>query len=180
MPGQGRYWQGDRPEIVGFCRYLGVIAPLNSIDLEYKLMTDTSVALLVDGDNISSDLAGKILRRTSSLGTLRVKRVYCRAGGLTNWASAPSFRRIFAGDMQNGADMLLSIDAMELALRDRYRTFAIASSDRDFSHIAHTLQEIGCSVIGLGEEKTPREFRKACVDFIELSPRQTNLATAAE
>ena len=143
-------------------------------------MTFSSVALLVDGDNISSDLAGKLLRRTQDLGTFRVKRVYCGTGALTNWASAPSFHRVFAGEKENGADMLLSIHAMQFALQDKVETFAIASSDRDFSHIAIALQELGCSVVGLGEAKAPRDFRLACSNFIELEPPASRLATAAE
>ena len=139
-----------------------------------------SVALLVDGDNISADFAGKILRKTEHLGTPKIKRVYCRGHGLTNWSTATSFRRIFAGDMENGADMLLSIHAMQLALRDKIQTFAIVSSDRDFSHIAFALQELGCAVTGLGEGKAPVDFRRACEDFICLEPPNTRMATAAE
>lgn len=141
-------------------------------------MTYSSVALLVDGDNISSQLAGQILRRTADLGPHQIRRVYCNSYSLGSWSSASSFRKILSGSGKNGSDLVLSIEAMTFALRDNVPAFAIASSDRDFSHLAHALREMGHHVVGLGEEKAPLEFHRACTDFIEL--RRPAAKVAAE
>lgn len=74
-------------------------------------------------------------------------------------------RLIHAGAGKNAADVLLSIDAMELALRDGVEGFVIASSDGDFAHIANRLREGGRAVVGVGEGKTPPCFRAACTVF---------------
>ena len=42
------------------------------------------------------------------------------------------------------------------------------SSDSDFTKLAIRLRESGCTVIGMGESKTPVPFRKACDIFTEL------------
>lgn len=131
-------------------------------------MSHPSVALLVDGDNVSPALAGQILRKTKDLGSLRIRRVYGTAHTIVAWAGCESFKPVVAGGAKNGTDILLSIEAMMFALRDGIETFAVVSSDRDFSHIAHALRELGHHVEGLGEEQAPTEFRRACSHFTQL------------
>jgi len=131
--------------------------------------TFDTVALLIDGDNVPAMYAGQILRRAGELGPLTVRRAYGNAKGIGGWDQAPSFRVMHAGQGKNGADILLAIDAMELALREHVEAFVITTSDRDFSHLAHRLRELGRHVLGLGEEqKAPNHFRKACTGYIDL------------
>jgi len=133
-------------------------------------MTQTiSVALLVDGDNVPSVLAGQILRKTKDLGDLRLRLAFCNAQSLADWSSAPSFRTVHTGGGKNASDILLSIHAMEYAFRDGIDVFAIVSSDGDLSHIAHRLRELGHVVVGLGERKAPAVFRHACSRFVEIT-----------
>ena len=142
----------------------------------FQMMAFSSVALLVDGDNISSTLAGKILRKAERLGPTHIRRVYGSQNAVINWSNAPSFRSIHVDSGKNGADILLSIEAMRFALRDKIEAFAIASSDRDFSHVAHALREMGHHVLGLGDEnKAPDSFLKACSEYEKLS-----MATGSE
>ena len=132
-------------------------------------MEFSSVALLVDGDNLSSKLAGKLLRKAEKLGPTRIRRVYGKQDAMTDWAKAPSFRSIQVDPGKNGADILLSIQAMKFALRDNIEAFAIASSDRDFSHVAHELRESGYYVFGMVVDgKAPENFTKACSSFEKL------------
>ncbi|NNL73192.1 MAG: NYN domain-containing protein [Silicimonas sp.] len=132
-------------------------------------MAYSSVALLIDGDNISSDFAGQIMRRSSDLGPSTVRRVYCNAATKTGWDVASSFRIVHSGAAKNASDIILSIEAVELALVRGIEAFVIATSDQDLSHIAHFLREQGKHVLGLGEEKAPSSFRFACSKFDELN-----------
>lgn len=138
----------------------------------------SSVAILVDGDNISSALAGQILRKTSDLGTQRMRLAYCNTHSITGWESAPSFRAIHAGSRKNGADFQLSIDAMKFALKDGVQTFVIASSDGDLVHIAHALRELGRHVVGLGNENAKKSLGRACSTFIVIAPPEAKVATS--
>lgn len=130
-----------------------------------------TVAVLVDGDNLSARYAGQIARRARALGTVTVRRVYLDAQKTSDWQGGPQgFRLMHAGTGKNASDLLLALDAMELALREGVNRFVIASSDRDFSHLALRLREYGRQVTGIGETKTPQIFRDACETFLTLSP----------
>lgn len=127
-----------------------------------------SLAVLVDGYNISADLAGRIIGHSAGFGALRVKRVYGNAAMLPKWDAAPGFRVIHAGAGKNATDLLLCVQAMALVQERVVDGLVIVSSDRDFTHLATHLTERGVTVIGMGEEKAPAAFRKACTQFVQL------------
>ncbi|MGL5011896.1 MAG: NYN domain-containing protein [Paracoccaceae bacterium] len=130
----------------------------------------TRVAVLVDGDNISGKHAAEIARIAGQKGTAQFRRVYLDAQRASDWHDATGFRLVHAGAGKNASDILLSIDAVGLALRDGIDNFVIATSDRDFSHIALRLQEYGATVSGIGEAKAPAAFRHACQTFVQIGP----------
>ena len=111
-----------------------------------------SVALLVDGDNFDKAHAETITKEARKLGNLTVRRVYCNARGQHKWDNDPNFRTIHAGSGKNASDLLLAIDAIELALVDNVEAFVLASSDADFSHLAFRLRELGKFVRWCGED----------------------------
>ena len=140
------------------------------------------VALLIDGENISSGFAGRIIIRAAKRGCLNVKCVFGNVQVIPGWNNAPGFRVVHSGNGKNSADMLLAISAMELAHGDIVDSFVIASSDGDFSHLAHHLREKGFGVFGIGEKKAPDCFRKACSDFDEVrtpTVKESSSATTA-
>jgi hypothetical protein len=126
------------------------------------------IAVLVDGDNVSPALAARIAAEAALHGRTDIVRVYTDAHRETEWHSAAGFRLMHAGTGKNAADLLLSIDAMELALSNGFDGFVIASSDGDFAHLAQRLREYGLNVIGMGETKAPASFRSACNAFVEI------------
>ncbi|MCV2865605.1 NYN domain-containing protein [Albidovulum sediminicola] len=87
----------------------------------------------------------------------------------SDWHGAAGFRLIHAGTGKNAADLLLCIDAMELAMGQSFSDVVIASSDGDFAHLAVQLRERGLRVIGVGEAKAPPLFRAACTRFEVVS-----------
>lgn len=123
------------------------------------------VALFVDGDNLAPSLAGAVLAAARRLGQVDVRRVYAAEAGFRAWQDAAGFRPTQVGGAKNGTDLLLSIEAVELACTGGFDAFALASDDRDFSHLAHWLRERGLHVLGLGTEKSPAGWRAACSGF---------------
>ena len=73
----------------------------------------STIALFVDGDNISPYFSEEIMAFAKQLGRLDVARVYGGAHPASGWMEAPGFRFVHAGPGKNGADILLSIDAIE-------------------------------------------------------------------
>ena len=127
------------------------------------------VAVLVDGENIRAEHAGKIISKSLAFGDLMVRRVYGNMGNLKKWQDAPGFRLIHSGSGKNATDILLAVEAMSLVLTKQVDAVVIVSSDRDFTHLATNLRESGHLVVGMGESKASEAFRKACVRF-EILP----------
>ncbi|WP_170831434.1 NYN domain-containing protein [Jannaschia faecimaris] len=130
------------------------------------------VAVFVDGDNISADNADGILRRIKSEGSACMLRIYGNAAKAPAWQARPEFQFIHAGTGKNAADILLCVEAMDLAHRRMFDTAIIASSDGDFRHLAFALRALSIRVVGLGENKAPPSFALACTAFNTLESRK--------
>jgi hypothetical protein len=137
------------------------------------------VALLVDGDNIGAQHARAIFGVAARLGSLDVARVFGDATHASGWLAAEGYRFVHAGCGKNATDVLLAVDAMELALSGGFGAVAIASSDGDFSHLAHRLRERGILVLGIGEAKATPQYRAACSRFEVLAPAANAAQRAA-
>lgn len=131
-------------------------------------MDERRVALLVDGENLSVDHAGFLIVTAAKCGVLCVKRVYGAVTRLDGWTVAPGFRVIHVPARKDSADIALSLDALELALTKQVDEIILATSDRDMTLVALRLAELGLPVTGIGEDKAPEEFRKACRKFVAV------------
>lgn len=127
-----------------------------------------ATVVLVDGENIPQALAGQIIKETRHYGRAVVQRVYGNVTRLPAWDAVAGFEMVHTGHAKNGADMRICIDALDLAARGGVGRVVIASSDRDFTHLAQYLRARGVAVVGMGEAKTHEAFRKACSQFVEL------------
>jgi hypothetical protein len=127
------------------------------------------VAAFIDGENVSPDHAGAILRALQPLGALDILRVYGNITQIPRWDAEPRFRAIHSGTGKNATDILLTVDAMEAAFAFGVDTIVIGSSDSDYHHLATRLRESRRRVIGIGEAKAPQTFREACSRFVTLS-----------
>jgi len=135
---------------------------------EASVIRARRVALFVDGDNLSPTLAGPILNAAGRLGRVDLRRVYAAEAGFRAWEDAAGYRPIQVGGAKNGTDLLLCIEAVEIACKGGFDAFALASDDRDFSHLAHWLRERGLPVLGLGSRKSSALWRAACTEFSVL------------
>ncbi len=123
------------------------------------------VAILIDGDNIGAPHSGRIAALGRAEGEVAVHRAYADASNGSGWDAVPGVSLIHAGSGKNAADILLCIDAIEMVHASGVETFVLASSDRDFCHLAARLRLRGARVIGVGEAKAPDGFRAACTRF---------------
>ncbi len=127
-----------------------------------------NVAVFVDGENVSATHAPAIRKIADCFGTVSVQRVYGDVTRLPRWCEVAGFRAVHSGTGKNAADMILAIQAVGLAHTHRLGTVVLASSDRDFTHLATYLRERGVEVVGIGEEKAPEAFREACTIFRQI------------
>lgn len=151
------------------------------MSIHASFQPDHRVAVLVDGDNIGAAHAkaiGEVARRA---GRPDLLRVYGDAGRGADWRRMPGFRFIDAGEGKNAADVLLCIDAMEIALTDGFGTFVLASDDSDFTHLARRLRERGLGVIGVGTAAASKAFGACCSRFEMVGAVAASvLATASD
>ena len=132
------------------------------------------VALLIDGENISPDLAAQMLVEAGKFGGVMIRRVY---GNLTSpnmqgWKemmthyALQGMHQMQTVTGKNAADIALAIDAMDLFYRDRVTRFCIVGSDSDYTPLVLRLRSAGCIVIGIGEPKTSATLVKAYTVFV--------------
>lgn len=125
------------------------------------------IALLVDGENMSSTHTANVLTVARKFGDPAIRRVYGKIEHIAGW-DQEGFRLVPTRPGKNAADLLLTVEAMTLALKDGIGTLIIATSDGDFVYLATQLRELSCTVIGIGLAKAPSAFRASCSCFFPL------------
>jgi uncharacterized LabA/DUF88 family protein len=152
------------------------------------------LAVLIDADNASFQIATGLFEEIATIGEASVRRIYGDFSGtrLKGWAEVLSTHAImphqnFANTVsKNASDIALVIDAMDLLHSGRFDGFCLVSSDSDFTRLAARIREQGVDVYGFGEQKTPESFRQACKRFIYtenllcLNKPETNSASVLE
>ncbi|MBK6755031.1 MAG: NYN domain-containing protein [Flavobacteriales bacterium] len=139
-----------------------------------KKINDTTIALLIDGDNAAPKRLRAILEEVSKQGTITIRRIYgdWTTTGMIGWKDLLNANAIqpvqqFAYTKgKNSTDSALIIDAMDILHGELVDAFCIVSSDSDYTRLATRLRESGLFVMGVGEKKTPDAFVKACERFI--------------
>ena len=138
---------------------------------------DAKIALLIDADNVAVKYMDTIIDELSQYGDIIIRRVYGNwinstiKGWLecTNKYALNLIMQESNTSGKNATDICLVIDAMKLLYEGKADMFCIASSDGDFTKLAKEIRENGIDVIGMGEDKTPQSFVRACKKFVVLN-----------
>ncbi|MCR9158667.1 MAG: NYN domain-containing protein [Rhodobacteraceae bacterium] len=134
------------------------------------------LAVLIDADNTSPKYSAAIFDEIASLGEASVRRCYgdFSSQQMSGWSKVQAEFGIVPHHQpantvgKNASDIALVIDAMDLMHTGRFDGFVLVSSDSDFTRLAQRLREQGLDVYGMGMQKTPEAFRRACKRFIFL------------
>ena len=153
-------------------------------------MEEKRFAILIDGDNISCDYIKIILDEISTKGIATYKRVYgdWTIPNLSGWKNASleysvtPVQQYSYTSGKNSTDCAMIIDAMDILYSEKVDGFCLATSESDFTRLASRLRESGMTVIGMGEEKTPRPFVSACDEFkfVDKLAKDAENKTASE
>ncbi len=152
---------------------------------------ETTLAVLIDGDNIPAGQVTEMMEEVAKYGNPTIKRIY---GDWTNpylnkWKTVLLDNAITPVQQysyttgKNATDSAMIIDAMDILYSGKVTGFCLVSSDSDFTRLATRLREAGMLVIGIGEKKTPNPFIVACDKFIYveiLKSRQLQKEEVAE
>ncbi|KAF2491480.1 hypothetical protein BU16DRAFT_119695 [Lophium mytilinum] len=133
-----------------------------------------NLALLIDGDNVSSKIIVGLMAEIANYGTASVRRIYgdWTKPDLKGWKTRLLDHSILPMQQfayttgKNSTDGAMIIDAMDLMYTGRFSSFCIVSSDSDFTRLAARIREQGITVYGFGERKTNSAFIAACDKFV--------------
>lgn len=134
------------------------------------------LAVLIDADNTSPKWTKAIFDEIAAMGEASVRRVYgdFSSQQMSGWNKVQAEFGLVPHHQpantvgKNASDIALVIDAMDLMHSGRFDGFVLVSSDSDFTRLASRIREQGLDVYGIGAQKTPEAFRKACKRFIFL------------
>jgi len=137
---------------------------------------EKTIALLIDGDNISYKYLPTILGELNKQGRIVIKRVYGDFSSkiLTPWKEAALKYSLtcvhnYAFTVnKSSTDSSLIIDCMDILYRNEIDIYCICSSDSDFIRLIQRLKENGKEVLGMGETKTIEAFKSAVDHFYPL------------
>jgi len=135
---------------------------------------NNNLAVLIDGDNISSAPVKEMMEEIAKYGNPTIKRIYgdWTKPNLSKWKAVllenaiTPIQQYSYTTGKNATDSAMIIDAMDILYSEKVNGFCLVSSDSDFTKLATRLREAGMQVIGIGEKKTPSPFIVACDRFI--------------
>ncbi|MBC7718098.1 MAG: NYN domain-containing protein [Pseudorhodobacter sp.] len=146
------------------------------------------VMLLIDADNVSSDVIVQAFERVmAEQRAIHVRRAYCTAELAAKHLKlfkALSIRPIVnVSTGKNSTDIALAVDAIDLVISERPDLVVLVSSDSDFAPLVIRLREKGCRVEGIGQEGKTADDSKLVYDrFVDIEHRKastTNRRTAS-
>lgn len=140
----------------------------------------TRTALLIDADNVSTEIVTQVIERLHASGhLLQHRRAYGsvqKAAEFSEFSKDHAIRFLpstFAGP--NATDIALAIDAVELVLRQPVDEVVLVSSDMDYSPLIVRLRELGCRVTGYGQHgksgrDIERDYERVYDEFTVIGP----------
>lgn len=139
-----------------------------------KIQEAAQIAVFVDCENVSSQLAWEALGRFEAHGKIGYVEL---VGDSFNLWSTERFRKYYAARVTyvpcerkggQAADLTLVIAVMNNLGSSTYSTYAIISSDQDFYPLIVDLKSKCKTVLTAGERKTSKVYRNVADAFIEL------------
>lgn len=135
-----------------------------------------NVAILIDSEDMSMNLADDVFLAAEGYGEVVVKRAYgdWSKKGLLPWidyARGKGIRLIQASDNTGGtptSEKGLIADAIQLLYTSNVDVICMASESGDLSTPATMIRENGFEAVGIGTDLIPAGARAAFSDFVEI------------
>lgn len=147
---------------------------------------ERKVALFIDAENVGAEYADKVISVARGYGELIIKRIYggSKTRPIAEWreksgeyAILSEIRYVYTAK-KNASDISLAVDVMNTLHERNIDVFCIASSDSDFTALAHELRERGKKVIGMGMTTANPTYKSALSEpYIELDSIAKEVST---
>jgi uncharacterized LabA/DUF88 family protein len=131
------------------------------------------IAVLFDAENINCAMAQRVLSQLAARGEVPIRRAVgdFSSAALSAWIDCARENGIelvlqpSLGKGKNGADIRLTIEAMDIAHDRHIDTVALVTHDRDFAPLALRLRHASLAVLGFAQKEPHASFRAACTRF---------------
>ena len=138
--------------------------------------SNRKIAILIDADNMQSNLLPGILKATEKYGKPMIRRVYgdWSSDDLHGWiysAKRSSFelKQVTTHSTnKNATDIGMVIDAMDILRQGTMDGFCIVSNDSDFTELCIRLRSAGLFIMGVGNTDASKALKNACEAFVAL------------
>jgi uncharacterized protein (TIGR00288 family) len=132
------------------------------------------IALLIDCDNVSHKSIEGVIDELSKYGKVYIRHAYgnWKSNSMKGWEeklhphAIKPIQQFAYTTGKNATDAAMIIDAMDLLYTQKLDSFALMTSDSDFTPLVMRILSSGILVYGFGEKKTPSPFVSACSQFI--------------
>jgi hypothetical protein len=134
-------------------------------------MRQARLAVLIDGENVTGNVADPLFAKIAEHGVAKLRRVYGDFSNpcLKTWIAPIARHAIVAQQVfkngKNATDVTMIMDAMELLLSERFDGFCIVSSDADFTRLSERIREKVWMSMGSATQTRPPPFAKAAPFF---------------
>lgn len=141
-----------------------------------------NVAVFIDADNAPASKIEFIFSELAKFGAINIKKIYgnWKSANLKNWEEVlleyaiQPVQQFDYTKAKNATDMAMTIDIMDILHDDKADVFCLVSSDCDFTPLVMRIRMEGKTVIGFGEQKTPKSLVQACSSFLYLGNKADN------
>ena len=137
-------------------------------------MNNNKIAILIDGENISSKEIKNVFNEASNYGNIIIGNLYINDTAKKSWKDSANKFALTAklhynvAQKKNGSDIALAVDAMDIMHKGNVDTIFIISSDSDFTTLAKELKANGLTVNGIGSEDSPEALKNVYSKFISF------------
>ena len=134
------------------------------------------IALFIDGENISSNYAEKILEITNNIGTIAVAKVYGlqKDESTKKWTEKASDNeikdiRLCGKPEKNKVDKKIIKDMKKVILDHSWiNTICIVSCDGGYAEVLKELRDLGLTIVAIAKKNLSHELKEVCDEIYEL------------
>ncbi|CAE7527806.1 unnamed protein product [Symbiodinium microadriaticum] len=149
-----------------------------------------SLAVLIDGDNVSPTSLQSVLQAVRSVGKIKYSRIYVNQHKALLWKDQLSEQGIEtivvpqpSSGLKDPADIMLAVDAVEECLKGTAFGIAVASEDVDFAIVLRKVRQLGRRSFAVTPARSPsrcQELLRSAADELLLFGERPSISKVAE
>ncbi|CAE7742913.1 unnamed protein product [Symbiodinium sp. CCMP2592] len=149
-----------------------------------------SLAVLIDGDNVSPASLQSVLQAVRSVGQIKYSRIYVNQHKALLWKDQLAEQGVetvvvpqLSSGLKDPADIMLAVDAVEECLKGTALGIAVASEDVDFAIVLRKVRQLGRRSFAVTPARSTsrcQELLRSAADELLLFGERPSISKVAE